>query len=227
MTSGRRLSFPLGATLLGAAPERGGLRSALEAARARAPGLVCADGGADRLRPGETPDAVVGDLDSLRDRAAWAARLGDRLIHVAEQETTDLEKCLRLVDAPHLIGCGFLGGRLDHELAALHALVAEPRPFLLLGAEDVALSAGRALDLGLAAGDRISIFPLRRVRAGPGSGLRWKLEGLDFEAGAKIGTSNEATGPVSLRFDRPGAVLILPRARLDAALAALLNRPEA
>ncbi len=210
-----RIDFPCGATLLGAAPERAPLEEALR----RAPALVCADGGANGLPAGVTPEAVIGDLDSLDDVEGWAARLGPRLVRVEEQETTDLEKCLLRVEAPFFIGVGFLGGRVDHELAALHALIADPRPILLIGREDVVLSAGRALALDLPAGVRLSLLPLRRVHAEAGAGLT-------LEAGSRIGSSNETTGPVSLRFDRPGALVILPRAQLDAALAGLLNRPE-
>lgn len=217
-----RIGFPCGATLLGAGPDR----AALEEALARAPALVCADGGANGLPAGVIPEAVIGDLDSLEDAEAWAARLGPRLVRVEEQETTDLEKCLLRVEAPFLLGVGFLGGRVDHELAALHALIADPRPILLIGREDVVLSAGRALALDLPAGLRLSLLPMRRVRAEAGAGLRWPVGGLTFEAGSRIGSSNETTGPVSLRFDRPGALVVLPRARLDAALAGLLNRAE-
>ena len=217
-----RIGFPCGATLLGAAPERAALGEAL----GRAPALVCADGGANGLPEGVVPEAVIGDLDSLEDVDGWSARLGPRLIRVAEQETTDLEKCLLRLDAPFFLGVGFLGGRVDHELAALHALIADPRPILLIGREDVVLSAGRGLALDLPAGVRFSVLPMRRVRAVAGSGLLWPVGGLTFEAGARIGSSNETTGPVSLRFDRPGALLALPRARLDAALAGLLNRGE-
>ncbi|MFN3262039.1 MAG: thiamine pyrophosphokinase [Pikeienuella sp.] len=217
-----RIGFTRGATLLGAAPER----AALEEALRRAPALVCADGGANGLPAGVTPEAVIGDLDSLENVAGWAARLGPRLIRVEEQETTDLEKCLLRVEAPFFLGVGFLGGRVDHELAALHALVADPRPILLLGREDVVFSAGRGLALDLPAGVRLSLLPMRRVLAEAGAGLRWPVGGLVFEAGARIGSSNETTGPVSLGFDRPGALVILPRARLDAALSGLLNRGE-
>ena len=217
-----RIGFPCGATLLGAAPDRAALQEALS----RAPALVCADGGANGLPAGVTPEAVIGDLDSLDDVEGWAARLGPRLVRVEEQETTDLEKCLLRVEAPFLLGVGFLGGRVDHELAALHALIADPRPILLVGREDVVLSAGRALSLDLPAGVRLSLLPMRRVHAEAGAGLRWPVGGLTFEAGSRIGSSNETTGPVSLRFDRPGALVILPRGQLDAALAGLLNRAE-
>lgn len=217
---GERIGFSGGVTLLGASPER----SALDLALALAPALVCADGGGDAAPAGRIPDAIIGDLDSLMDVEGWAARLGPRLIRVEEQETTDLEKCLARVSAPFFLGCGFLGGRVDHELAALHALIADPRPIVLLGREDAVFSAGVSLSLDAGAGERISILPMRRVVAGPGAGLKWPVEGMVFESGSRIGSSNLSTGPVRLRFDRPGALVILPRRLLDAALAGLLNR---
>ncbi|MEX2519668.1 MAG: thiamine pyrophosphokinase [Paracoccaceae bacterium] len=216
-----KLNFTSGVTLLGASPDRSGSDAAL----ALAPALICADGGANDLPEGRSPDAIIGDLDSLVDRAGWARRLGARLIEVEEQESTDLEKCLSRIDAPFILACGFLGGRIDHQLAALHALIAEPRPLILIGAEDVIVSAGRALRLELRTGDRIGLFPMRKVVAGPDAGLRWPLQRRTFEAGGRIGTSNEAAGAVRLTFDRPGVAALLPRARLDVALKGLLNRP--
>lgn len=218
MAAAKFLRIDGGVTLLGAAPGAEGLDEALAAA----PALICADGGANKLT--HTPEAIIGDLDSLADSAAWRARLGEKLIHVEEQDSTDLEKCLRHVEASFFICIGFLGGRLDHELAALHALVADPRPIAMIGAEDVILSAGRSLALDLKRGDRVSVFPMRRVTATRSAGLSWPLDGLAFEAGVKVGTSNMATGPVTLGFDRPGAVVTLPRIRLDAALGGLLKR---
>ncbi|WP_340109147.1 thiamine diphosphokinase [Pikeienuella sp. HZG-20] len=215
-----------GATLLGAGPEAAETAGALDEALARAAALICADGGANALPAGLTPDAIIGDLDSLEDVAGWRRRLGARLIHVPEQETTDLEKCLLRVEAAFFLCVGFLGGRVDHQLAALHALITDPRPILMIGAEDVIFSAGVSLSLDLEPGDRISIFPMRTVASLSGRGLRWPVDGLRFEAGARVGTSNEATGPVTLDFDRAGAVVILPRARLDAALQGLLKQAE-
>lgn len=215
-------AFPAGVTLLGGSPLCSGLQEAL----ALAPNLVCADGGANNLQDDLIPDAIIGDLDSLDERESWQQRLGARLIHVAEQDSTDLEKCLLRLKAPFILGVGFLGGRIDHELAALHALVEDPRPILLIGEEDVILSAGEGISLETEPGDRLSIFPMRAVTAGPDRGLQWPVEGLHFEAGVKVGTSNETTGPVELSFDRPGAVVILPRERLDLALAGLMRRAE-
>lgn len=222
-----RLRFDQGVTLIGAPS---GARLAPEA-MALAPALVCADGGANELGDLE-PDAIIGDLDSLEDAAGWRRRLGARLIEVDDdQDSTDFEKCLARVDAPFFVGAGFLGGRIDHALAALHALVAEPRPVVLLGDEDVAVAGRTGLALALSPGDRVSIFPLRPVQVVSSSGLKWPEGGFSqtaLAAGARIGTSNEASARrVEMRFDRPGAVVILPRARLGAALDAVSSAPGA
>ncbi len=218
------LSFPDGVVIVGGGPIG---PQDLRLASALAGGLVCADGGANHLN-GQRPDAIIGDMDSLADAAHWQASLGDQLVHVAEQDTTDFEKCLSRVSAPFAIGVGFLGGRIDHELAALHSLIAAPLPVVLLGAEDVIIAAGTGLHLMLEPGDRVSVFPLLPVRGIASKGLHWPITGLDMAAGRQVGTSNRASdATVEMAFDQPGAIVILPRDRLGAALTAIGVSPQA
>ncbi len=208
-----------GVTLVGGAPVSAAL---LARARGLAPRLVAADSGADRLLAlGHLPEAVIGDLDSLSDAARL--RLADRLHLVPEQETTDFDKALRSIAAPFVLGLGFLGGRLDHGLAVLNALARHPtRRCILLGAQDLVFLAPSDLALTLRPGDRLSLFPLGPVR-GESSGLRWPIAGLEFAPDAMIGTSNQVSAAqVRLRFDAPRMLVILPRVRLAAALAALV-----
>lgn len=190
----------------------------LELALRHAPGLVAADGGAAAaLRAGRMPDAVIGDMDSLSPEAR--ARIpAERLHRIAEQETTDFDKCLRSVAAPALICVGFTGARRDHELAALSALVRHPRRrALVLSPRDVIFHAGRTLALDLPAGSRLSLFPMAAIR-GRSSGLEWPLAALDLAPWGRIGTSNRVTGPVRLSFDGDGMLAILPRAALERVL---------
>lgn len=194
---------------------------ALDAALRLAPRLVAADGGANKaVRAGHLPDRVIGDLDSVtaRTRAAIPA---DRFLHVAEQETTDFEKCLVRIAAPYILGLGFSGPRADHTLAAWNALVRHPaRRCLILTAKDAAFAAPRRIALDLAPGTRVSLFPMAPV-AGEASGLRWPIGGLDFRPDGRIGTSNVAEGPVEMGFAGPGMLVILPQAALAAAIAGL------
>jgi thiamine pyrophosphokinase len=103
----------------------------LIAARRFAPILVAADGGADHvLKRGMIPDAVIGDFDSL-SQSAQDRIPKDRLHRIAEQETTDFDKALRSIRAGFVIGLGCLGGRVDHSLAGLNALVRLAAPCVL------------------------------------------------------------------------------------------------
>jgi len=207
-----------GVTLVGGGP----LRAArLARALQIAPGLVAADGGADRLlRLGQRPLAVIGDLDSITRKAR--AAFADVVHHIPEQETTDFEKALTRIDAPFVIGLGFSGARLDHGLAVLNTLVRhEGRPCLILGGGEVIFAAPPEMRVTLPVGARLSLFPLARVR-GRSTGLRWPIDGLDFASDGQIGTSNAVSLPeVHLCFDAPGMLVILPETALPAVLRAL------
>ena len=95
----------------------------LAAALAIAPEAVAADGGGDHALPdGHAFRVVIGDMDSLSGAERLRAA-GVPIHEVEEQDSTDLEKCLYSVEAPLFVGLGFLGGRIDHHLAAMNALV--------------------------------------------------------------------------------------------------------
>ena len=208
-----------GVTLIAGGPV---LARDLRTAQALAPYLVAADGGADRaLALGAVPAAVIGDLDSVSDSAR--ARLADVMHHIAEQDSTDFDKALRNIRAPFVLGLGLLGGQVDHELAALSVLVRRHRTrCLLVGAKDVVFAAPPRLELAMQAGDRFSLYPMAPV-TGRSAGLHWPIDGLEFAPSVRGGTSNRALGPVRLEMDAPGMLVILPRARLRVALAALVN----
>ena len=184
--------------------------------------LVAADGGANALlKLGRRPDMVIGDMDSARS-------LPDDLPRMAldGQDDTDLQKCLARIEAPLLVGLGFLDGRFDHGLAAIHALMMldHDRPVLLVGTHDVMLRLRGDVSFAPQAGCRVSIWPLGRQNFGPSDGLRWQLDGLQMAAGSLIGTSNEATGGrVAIRaLGGDGYAVILPREGLPALLEAVL-----
>ena len=183
----------------------------LEAALAIAPVAVAADGGGDLALPGGRRfRAVIGDMDSLADPERLRAA-GVPIHPIPEQETTDLEKCLYSVEAPLFVGLGFLGGRIDHHLAAMNALVKFARvPVVLVGGEDLCFLCPPELAIDLAAGTRVSLFPMGPVR-GRSEGLLWPIDGLAFDPTGRIGTSNAATGGVvRIEFDAPRMLVILP-----------------
>ena len=187
-----------------------------------APVCVAADGGADRLlADGIVPEAVIGDFDSISsDTVAQIPVL--RQHRIREQSSTDFEKALLRVVAPVVVGVGFTGGRVDHQLAALHGLLAfAHKPCVLLAETEVILIAPPLLSLPTNAGEVVSLFPLVPM-TGRSDGLEWPIDGLHLAPGRTIGTSNRATGPLTIWADAPGLVMILPR-RLLAAVATQLR----
>ena len=188
-------------------------RADLDAALALAPVLAAADGGADAaLANGLVPQAVWGDFDSISPQAR-AAIPTENLHRIAEQDSTDFEKCLSRIDAPLVLAIGFCGARQDHFLAALNTLARGiGPPCILIADQDIVTLCPPRIALDLAPGTRLSLFPMGPA-SGRATGLRWPIEGLDFAPARRVGTSNAATGPVSIEMRGP-TLLILPRAQL-------------
>lgn len=192
-----------------------------------APDVVAADGGADvALSFGLRPSAVIGDFDSISE-AARATLPADRLFPIAEQDSTDFDKCLRSIAAPFILALGFTGARLDHTLAAFNTLARHPhRRVIVLGGPDLCFLAPPALSLDLTVGARFSLFPMAGV-SGTSRGLRWEIGGLDFAPDGISGTSNEVAVPrVDLSFERPGMLVILPCEALQVVIEALQRAPR-
>jgi thiamine pyrophosphokinase len=179
--------------------------------------LIGADGGADIIGAAELiPEAIIGDLDSVLDRAGWEKRT--RVIHIAEQITTDFQKTLYSTQAPVTLALGMTGGRLDHTLAALSAVlqVARKRHVLLIDEVDVALAVSGPFSFAATQGERVSIHPLLPITFTHSDGLYYPLNGLTLEPTGLLGTSNAATGGevrIIPETDTPW-LLLLPRERL-------------
>ena len=207
----------------------GGQSSAvdLDIALTLAPTCVAADGGAALAIAHDVPlTAVIGDFDSFDP--VLAGKLPKDVKHlIKEQDSTDFEKALTRLLAPVILGIGFSGGRIDHQLAAFHTLLhCAHQPCVLLGESEVVFIAPPSFKLEMAQGETVSLFPLVPVQ-GRSEGLRWQIEGLAFEPGQTIGTSNIAEGAITLAFDAPGMLTILPRAYLSAVIRQLSQPHDA
>lgn len=176
--------------------------------------VVAADGGASAaLDFGVKPAAVIGDMDSIAPAAARA--FGDVMHPVAEQDSTDFDKALRHISAPLVLGLGFLGRRIDHQLAAFTVLTRYPEQrCVLVGKHDLVFLAPPQMDLNLPKGSRLSLFPMGAVR-GTSTGLEWAIDGLDFAPDGRVGTSNRVNADQQvLHFETPKMLVITPRAAL-------------
>ncbi|MHA6296978.1 thiamine diphosphokinase [Devosia sp. CAU 1758] len=192
--------------------------------------LVGADGGGNAIgAAGLIPEAILGDLDSLEDRAGWEART--RVVHIPEQITTDFQKALYSTSAPVTLALGMTGKRLDHTLAALGALleVAPHRKVILVDETDVALAVSGPFAFDAAPKERISVHPLVPIVFERTEGLFYPMNDLLLDPAGRLGTSNEGIGgrveivPVD---DTPW-LLILGRERLWDLVALTIRATEA
>lgn len=188
--------------------------------------LVAADGGADQIAlAGLTPEAIVGDFDSLSQPDDWLGRT--RLMRIEEQETTDFEKALYSTEAPLTIALGMTGGRFDHTLAALDAVsrYARARTIILVDEHDLAMALTGRFSFAVEAGDRVSVHPLAPIRFRRSSGLKYPLDGLRLAPAERTGTSNAAPDGTFAIEPEPRAkapwLLILDRRYLFAVAAAV------
>ena len=184
---------------------------------ARGVALVGADGGGDTIgEAGLVPDAIIGDLDSLTDRAAWEART--RVIHIPEQLTSDFQKALYSTQAPFTLALGMMGKRIDHTLVAISAIlkVAHERRALLIDEVDLAMAVSGPFRFTAEPGERISIHPIQPTSFRRSTGLVYPLNGLVLEPLGRLGMSNEAEGgPVEIEpEDDTPWLLILRKERL-------------
>ncbi|MEO0861887.1 MAG: thiamine diphosphokinase [Pseudomonadota bacterium] len=194
-----------------------------------APLLAAADGGADTvLEAGLSPARVVGDLDSISDRAR--AAFAQITTHIAEQDSTDFAKALRTSTADLVIAVGFMGARVDHFLSCITELARradmDAPPCVLFGETDCLCLLPPQAELRLPVGTRVSLWPLARAK-GTSSGLAWPLDGVALDPTLRTGTSNHTVAPICrIRMSGGPTALILPAAQLAAMLTMLEIAPR-
>lgn len=162
--------------------------------------VLAADGGADRaLACGVTPDAVIGDLDSVAPETR--RKLGEeKFVFVNNQNNTDLEKALDYLaerGCKECMICGFAGGRLDFTLGNFLSVYPYVKQmdicFAGPGWKIYPLAAGRKF--ACKKGARVSLIPLKTCTGVTLKGLKYPLENahLSWEhAGRSL--SNQTTG---------------------------------
>jgi thiamine pyrophosphokinase len=158
--------------------------------------VVAADSGADTAeRLGVVPDAVVGDLDSIRD-ADLARRFPGVAVerHDTAKDWTDTEIALKFlwkrgVEEVTIVGGG--GGRIDHLIGILGLFHRERPPRCWLTHRDSLTVIDGVTEFDAPLDGVVSFFPLTDTPCTMRSnGLQWELDGLRWTHGDG-GISNE------------------------------------
>ncbi|CAK8544334.1 unnamed protein product [Lathyrus sativus] len=185
---------------------------------------VCADGGANRLYdemplllPGQDPfqirseykpDAIKGDLDSIRTEVLdFYAKLGTKIIDESQdQDTTDLHKCVAFLrdltpntDKSELciLVAGALGGRFDHEIGNINVLCLFSNTRIILLSDDCLIHLlpknhlHKIFIQNSVEGPHCGLVPIG-IPCGSSTttGLEWDLDHTEMRFGDLISTSN-------------------------------------
>jgi thiamine pyrophosphokinase len=196
----------------GAPPPPEVLRRAIEGTAL----FLCADGGANVARDlGLSPDAIVGDLDSISVESRHHFRKVP-IIHVPEQDRPDTEKAVEyaLARAPYeeITILGATEGRLDHVLGHVGLLrrFADRTRLVLEDSRGRAFLARGEARLDLPAGTTVSFFAI----SGPAEGvttenLRYPLRDQTLVLGELDSLSNVVDRcPAWIRI-RKGEVVVV------------------
>jgi thiamine pyrophosphokinase len=182
--------------------------------------LIGADGGTRHmLALGLTPDAVVGDLDSLEPETV-AELIGQGVAverYPVAKDQTDLELAIERglrAGASEILLLGALGGRLDQTLANLLILAQRAWPVPLRLAEGSQLAqvmrSGETLTLQAARGSTVSAIPLSTAVTGiTYEGLEYPLQDATLTIGSTRGISNVVASTPATITIKEGVLLVV------------------
>ncbi len=191
--------------------------------------IIAADGGAKYCgKLNITPTAIIGDMDSLKTKSAWAEKT--KLVELKEQETTDFEKCLYSTSAHLTIALGMSGNRLAHTLSAIDIIgrYACDRNIILIDEKDLAFGACGEFSLAIGAEQGLSIHPLCKIDFESSKGLKYPLDKITLAPNIKAGTSNKTNNYQFIITpkdnDKTPYLLILDRDKLDIIINKLISK---
>ena len=170
--------------------------------------VVAADAGADRLlKYNIIPDQIIGDLDSISDKAT--TKLEEWIVSNKNIQKTDLEKATDYAfekGASEIQIIGWSGGRIDHTLAAL-GLAFNPRISLI----DEHFTVEAVTDTKTIDGEECTLFSLMAMPEARVSvtGARWNLQHEKLKMGGR-GVHNEigTSGKVNIECHSGNLLLI-------------------
>jgi thiamine pyrophosphokinase len=175
--------------------------------------FICADGGANAAsRFGCAPDLIIGDLDSIeKETLALFSKVDIKKLK--DQNSTDLEKALTAAlrkKCKEIVVLGATGGRLDHAIGNLGALVRFSRKAHITYIDDMGelFAANYSKEFNLPIGTTISLLPLSRCSGIVTKGLKWNLKNESLELGVRESTSNVIVSvPANIKV-RKGSLII-------------------
>lgn len=187
-------------------------RRLIEHLRESASLFLAVDGAANYLAElGIAPDVVLGDFDSL-DQKARRAFVDRPFLQYADQETCDLEKAVAYAldqGATRIVLIGAQGGRIDHSLTAISILLkySAQVQISLQDENAVTYAVHRELEIDGRVGETLSLIAFTPVEEVYLEGVKWSLQGENLIPGSR-GVSNVIQNPPVRVRARSGVLLL-------------------
>lgn len=174
--------------------------------------LIAADAGADRLiDAGAKPTLILGDLDSISDKARAC---GVEVLHIADQDSTDCDKLLRLAYEKGwkaVTLASIEGDSLDHLIGTVYSAVralVKVRFALRTGIGYVVQA--ESLTVETKPGRRVSFLPLLPCSGVSFDGVRWPLTNSEMAPNGLVSVSNQTVSDtVSVSLTEGAGLLVV------------------
>jgi thiamine pyrophosphokinase len=175
--------------------------------------IICCDGSAaNLLNAGFTPDAIVGDMDSLGEELA--RRFADRIFPDKSQETNDLTKAVewcRKMNYNDIVIVGATGKREDHTIGNI-SLLAEYAEYInvkMVTDTGIFVPLLKSCTVKSFNGQQVSLFSVDPLTEITSEGLKYPLDKSKIR-NWWVATLNEALGEsFSLEFIKGRIILYL------------------
>jgi thiamine pyrophosphokinase len=162
--------------------------------------IICADGGAEYvIKCGLTPDALIGDLDSIDEELLKKIENTKCKVrkYPRNKDYTDTQLAIDYaikMGTKELIMVGSVGDRIDHSLAnifLLTKLIKKNINACIINEKNTIYITEKLITLTGCLGDIVSLIPVGGdVKGIYTEGLEYKLTGQDITMGDPIGISN-------------------------------------
>ena len=180
--------------------------------------IICCDGSAEALlNEGMIPEAIVGDLDSLRKDIA--KRFSDRLFRDISQETNDLTKAVKWCAERgyrKIVIVGATGKREDHTIGNISLLAEYVKDMEVIMVTDTGILLPFKSDCKVSSfpGQQVSVFSVDTETEITSKGLKYPLQKRKLknwwtatlnEAESASFTLEFTGGPVIVYLEFPGS----------------------
>ncbi len=177
--------------------------------------IICADSGVNNLlKTNFKPNLVVGDFDSISNKAVKKFSKTKAIVFPKKKDKTDLE--LALIEAlklkpKEIIFLGCIGSRFDQSLSAIMLLskISEKIVSKIVSDKNVFFTVAKSKTFTVQKKSIVSVIPLKKSSGISMKGVLYDVKNISLEIGSSRGISNVAEEKVVKISLKNGLLLVI------------------